>query len=73
MINPLNNKKFSNYVTKVTKNTFVNPKIHKIYGFRGIQTSKSCRNAGPAVLDSGGPSSIVKSPNIRCFVAKSGL
>ena len=37
------------------------------------QTSRSCGTAGPAVIDSGGPSSIVKSPNIRCFVAKSGL
>ena len=38
-----------------------------------VQTSRSCGTAGPAVIDSGGPSSIVKSPNIRCFVAKSGL
>ena len=37
------------------------------------QASRSCGTAGPAFLDSGGPSSIVKSPNIRCFVAKSGL
>ena len=37
------------------------------------QTSRSCATARPAVIDSGGPSSIVKSPNIRCFVAKSGL
>ena len=29
--------------------------------------------AGPTVIDRGGLSSIVKSPNIRCFVAKSGL
>ena len=39
----------------------------------GQQTSRSCATARPAVIDSGGPSSIVKSPNIRCFVAKSGL
>ena len=38
-----------------------------------MQTSRSCGTAGLAVIDSGGPSSIVKSPNIRCFVAKSGL
>ena len=37
------------------------------------QTSRSCGNAGTAFLDSGGPTSIVKSPNICCFVAKSGL
>ena len=37
------------------------------------QTSRSCGTAGPAVIDSGGPSLIAKSPNIRCFVAKSGL
>ena len=37
------------------------------------QTSRSCGTAGPAVIDSRGPSSIFKSPNIRCFVAKFSL
>ena len=37
------------------------------------QSSIKCGTAGPAVLDSDGPSSIAKTPNIRSFVAKSVL
>ena len=37
------------------------------------QSSIKCGTAGPAVLDSDGPSSIIKGPNIRSFVAKSVL
>ena len=33
------------------------------------QTSISCATARPAVVDSEGPSSIIKGPNIRSFVA----
>ena len=34
------------------------------------QTSLKCATAWPLVIDSEGPSSIIRSPNIRCFVAK---
>ena len=34
------------------------------------QTSLKCASARPSVIDSKGPSSIIKSPNIRCFVAE---
>ena len=34
------------------------------------QTSLKCATARPSVIDSEGPSSIIKRPNIRCFVAK---
>ena len=37
------------------------------------QSSISCATARPAVVDSEGPSSIIKGPNIRSFVAKSVL
>ena len=37
------------------------------------QSSISCGTAGPAVVDSEGPSSIIKGPNILSFVAKSVL
>ena len=37
------------------------------------QTSISCATARLAVIDSEGPSSIIKGPNIRSFVAKSVL
>ncbi len=37
------------------------------------QCSISCATARPAVVDSEGPSSIIKGPNIRSFVAKSVL
>ena len=35
-----------------------------------MQTSLKCATARPSAIDSEGPSSIIKSPNIRCFVAK---
>ena len=38
-----------------------------------VYVGRPAEVAGPAVIDSGGPLSIVKSPNVRCFVAKSGL
>ena len=34
------------------------------------QTSLKCATTRPSVMDSEGPSSIIKSQNIRCFVAK---
>ena len=37
------------------------------------QTSIKCATARPSVIDSEGPSSIIKDPNIRSFVAKSVL
>ena len=37
------------------------------------QTSLKCATARPSVIDSEGPSSIIKDPNIRSFVAKSVL
>ena len=37
------------------------------------QSSISCGTAGPAVIDSEQPSSIIKGANIRSFVAKSVL
>ena len=37
------------------------------------QSSIKCGTARPSVLDSDGPSSIIKGPNIRSFVAKSVL
>ena len=37
------------------------------------QTSLKCATVRPPVIDSEQPSSIIKSPNIRCFVAKSVL
>ena len=38
-----------------------------------LQTSLKCATARPSVIDSEGPSSIIKDPNIRSFVAKSVL
>ena len=37
------------------------------------QTSIKCATARPSVIDSEGPSSIIKDPNIRSFFAKSVL
>ena len=37
------------------------------------QTSLKCATTRPSVIDSEGPSSIIKDPNIRSFVAKSVL
>ena len=42
----------------------------KVFWRDTIQTSLKCATARPSVIDSEGPSSIIKSPNIRCFVAK---
>ena len=41
-----------------------------VYIHISTQTSLKCATARPSVIDSEGPSSIIKSPNIRCFVAK---
>ena len=48
-------------------------KMMKMMKMMKIQSSIKCGTAGPAVLDSDGPSSIIKGPNIRSFVAKSVL
>ena len=75
-VKPESNQLFTNLQPRIPHTCFQCTFFCEILGLKikmfssWQQTSLKCATARPSVIDSKGPSSIIKSPNIRCFVAK---